>query len=202
MYRFYRLISVIFHPILLPIAATILFFILNRSCIDSKSQLKIIIIIATGTYFIPILLLLFLKKRKLIENFEVRKINERKIPILFMTIVFFIIAKSLIKIPNLLYLSLMFFGSSIALCICYFLFFAKLKISLHMIGIGTLIGFILIYSILNQTNLLILAICLFITAGLIAQARLKLKEHVLKEVLLGFCIGVLSQTVVLTTYFL
>ncbi len=70
-----------------------------------------------------------------------------------------------------------------------------------MIGIGTFIGFILIYSFFNQTNLLILIACLFTTAGFIAQARLKLNEHVLKEVLLGFSIGVISQSVVFSTYF-
>ena len=36
---------------------------------------------------------------------------------------------------------------------------------------------------------------------MIAQARLKLKEHTLKEVLLGFAIGVLSQTLIFIANF-
>lgn len=202
MYRFYRLISVIFHPVLLPIAATIVFFTLHPINIDLAAKIKIIFIVATGTYFIPILLLLILKKRKLIESLEVKKINERKIPVLFMTILFFILAKSLSRITNLFLLSQLFIGCSIALSSCYFLFIAKLKISLHMIGIATFIGFILSYSLFTQTNLLLLLAGLFLIAGSIAQARLKLKEHTLKEVLLGFTIGVLSQFLVFSIHLL
>jgi membrane-associated phospholipid phosphatase len=201
MYRFYRLVSIVFHPVLLPVAATIAFFILNHSTIDSASQVKIILVVATVTYFIPILLLLVLKKKKLIDSFEVRKINERKIPVLFMTILFFILAKSLNKIPNLFFLSQLFVGCSIALSICYFLFLSKLKISLHLIGISSFIGFMMVYSLLTQTNLLLLITSLFLAAGFIAQARLKLKEHSLKEVLIGFLVGFLSQFSVFLSMF-
>ena len=201
MFRLYRLISIILHPILLPVAATIVFITLNSSTIDSKSQLKIIFSIAASTYIIPIILVLVLKKVKIIEDLEVRKIDERKIPVLFMTIVFFILAKSLSGIPNLFFLSQLFIGCSLSLSICYFLFFAKLKISLHMIGIATFIGFILNYSLLTKTNLLIFIASLIILSGIIAQARLKLKEHTLKEVLLGFAIGVLSQTLIFIANF-
>ena len=198
MYHIYRLISVIFHPLLLPIAATISFFILNDAYIDRASQLKIILIIATGTYFLPILLLLILKKRKLIENLEVRKIKERKIPLIFMTILFYILAKTTAKIPSLTILSQLFLGCSISLSICYLLIIANLKISLHMIGISTYIAFITMYSIYTQTNLLVLLACLFLIAGITAKARLALKEHSLKEVLLGFSIGYSMQLFVVS----
>ena len=70
-----------------------------------------------------------------------------------------------------------------------------------MIGIATFIGFILNYSLLTKTNLLIFIASLIILSGIIAQARLKLKEHTLKEVLLGFAIGVLSQTLIFIANF-
>ena len=70
-----------------------------------------------------------------------------------------------------------------------------------MIGIAAFIGFILNYSLLTKTNLLIFIASLIILSGIIAQARLKLKEHTLKEVLLGFAIGVLSQTLIFTANF-
>ena len=153
MNRLNKLISVLFHPILLPIAATIIFFILNTESIDTKVQLKIIVIVAIGTYFTPILMLLVLKKRKLIDTIEVRKIKERKIPVIFMTVLFYILGKSFHKIPDLFYLSQLFLGCSLALSICYILFMKKLKISLHMIGIASLISFLGIYSIETRSNI-------------------------------------------------
>ena len=196
MNRFHKLISVLFHPILLPIAATIVFFILNNDTINTKAQLTIISTVAIGTYLVPLIMLFVLKRRKLIQNLEVRSINERKIPIIFMTVLFYILGKSFNSIENLIYLSQLFLGSSLALSICYFLLLKNLKISLHMIGIASFISFVTIYSIQTKSNITLFLAILFLLAGIIANARLKLKEHSLKELSLGFLTGICSQILI------
>lgn len=110
-----------------------------------------------------------------------------------MSILFFILGKSLGQIDELLFLSMLFYGCSLALAAIYILFIFKIKASLHILGVATLISFIGIYSITYKTNLTLLLASLFIISGVIAQARLKLQEHNLTEVILGFLIGFISQ---------
>lgn len=203
MTRFYKLISVIFHPILLPIVATILYFILHQTNLETSVKYKILIIVATATYLIPLFLLFILKRKKLIQSFEVKNIQERKTPIVFMIVLFYFLGQTLSNIPEITLVSILFFGCSLSLSICYFLFLKKIKTSLHMIGIGSLISFIITYSIHTQTNLLNFISFLSLIAGLIGHARLYLKSHVLKEVIIGFSIGFISNLAIfINTFYL
>lgn len=203
MTRFYKLISVIFHPILLPIVATILYFILHQTNLETSVKYKILIIVATATYLIPLFLLFILKRKKMIQSFEVKNIQERKTPIVFMIVLFYFLGQTLSNIPEITLVSILFFGCSLSLSICYFLFLKKIKTSLHMIGIGSLISFIITYSIHTQTNLLNFISFLSLIAGLIGHARLYLKSHVLKEVIIGFSIGFISNLAIfINTFYL
>lgn len=195
MKRIYKLISIIFHPILLPLVATLIFFIIDQPILDNQIKYRLLIIIGTATYLIPIVLLALLKKRKLIQSFEVKGIQERKIPILFMIVLFFFLGKTLISIDEIFFLSILFLGSSLSLCVCYFTFIKNQKTSLHMIGIASLLAFIILYSITTHKNLLPLIAIIFIIAGIIAYARIKLKAHTLTEINLGFIIGFVSQVI-------
>lgn len=69
-----------------------------------------------------------------------------------------------------------------------------------MLGIGGLIGFFMCVSYKYQLNLLILISFLFIISGGVAYARLIVKAHTLKEIYLGFLVGVLSEILVFTLY--
>lgn len=196
MEKFHKLISVVFHPILLPVAATLVFFMLNNHGIERSIQFKIIFMIAIGTYIVPILMLFILKRRNLIQSLEVKTINERKIPVIFMTILFFILGKAFTNIPNLLFLSQLFLGCSLALSIAYFLFIKKLKISLHMIGMASFIAFAMAYSIESQVNITHFLAVLFTLAGIVANARIKLQEHSINEIIYGFATGFATQFLV------
>lgn len=149
--------------------------------------------IAIGTYFVPVLMLVILKRRNLIQSLEVQTISERKIPVIFMTLLFFMLGKAFTKIPNLLFLSQLFLGCSLALSITYFLFIRKLKISLHMIGMASFIAFVMAYSIENHVNTTHFLAVLFMIAGIVAHARIKLKEHSLNEIFYGFTTGFITQ---------
>lgn len=203
MTRFYKLISVIFHPILLPIVATILYFILNQTKLETSVKYKILVIVATATYLIPLFLLYILKRRQNIQSFELKNIQERKIPIIFMTVLFYFLGQTLSKIHEITFLSILFLGCSLSLSICYFLFIKKIKTSLHMIGVGSLIAFIITYSVHSQTNLLYFISFLSLISGLVGHARLYLKSHTLREVIIGFCIGfVTNLAIYINTFYL
>ncbi len=103
------------------------------------------------------------------------------------------IGKMLLNIQIVNLLAMSFFGIAIALGLTYLLFNAKFKTSLHTLGIGGLIGFVMIMSYEYQLNFNLLIAALFILSGIIAVSRLKLKAHDTKEVYVGFFIGMITQ---------
>jgi membrane-associated phospholipid phosphatase len=97
-------------------------------------------------------------------------------------------------------LALFFYGMTVGLIIAYLLIYKNFKISLHMLGIGGLLGFLMFVSYHYELNLLILISSFFIISGLIAISRIKLKAHTLKEIYLGFLVGMVSEIIVYILY--
>ena len=158
-----------------------------------KLSVSVLGIVFLSTYILPVLLLFFLKRFKLIENYHLKTIDERRFPILFMILLFFLLGKLLLdsKIVDLLAFS--FFGCATALIVVYILFTLKIKSSLHTLSVGGLIGFVAILSYQFELNLLWLIMFLFILFGVIATSRLKLKAHKNLEVYIGILIGLVAQ---------
>lgn len=190
---FYKAISYIFHPIIFPIIASLLYFIILPSHITKQSEYSILTIVFLSTYLVPILFLLFLKRFKMISNFHLHTIEERKFPILFMFVLFILLGKTLIATGIVNLLAYSFFGCALALLLIYIGFFAKLKTSLHALSISGLIGFICILSFEYKLNLLVLIGILFLLFGVISISRLKLDAHNNSEIYFGFLIGFISQ---------
>ncbi len=198
--KFHKFISYIFHPIIIPIVSSILFFIIIPNHIPKEFSYRVLGLVFAMTYLVPILLLIFLKKVKLIDSYHLISINERKFPILFFTILFFLIGKFLLKTNAIDLLSYSFFGCSLALSLVYILFYAKIKTSLHTMAIAGLIGFIMVLSFHYKFNLQLLLVLLFLVFGGVATSRLKLKAHTLTEVVLGFFLGFFPQVIIYLYY--
>lgn len=198
--QFAKLISFVFHPIIVPIASALLYFIIIPNHIPKDTSYRILGLIFVTTYILPVVLLFILKKVKLIEDFHLKSIDERKFPIIFFTVLSFLIGKLLLKIGIVNVLSYSFMGCGLALAIVYLLFFFKVKTSLHILAIAGQIGFIMVISFQYKSNLLVLLIALFILLGVVATARLQLKAHNLKEIIIGFFVGFFPQ-ILLYSYF-
>lgn len=190
---FYKFVSYLFHPVFIPFFGTCLYFLIFPLNIDSY-QIKIILTyLFLGTVVAPILFLSLLKHFKLIENFQIPNVSDRKLPILFFLLVSFTATKILSSYRILPDLTIMFIGITFISLIVYFLISIKFKISLHAISIGSVIGVILALSKLYRMNLIFLISILFLIAGIIITARLKLKAHNKLEVYVGFIIGIILQ---------
>jgi hypothetical protein len=197
--KFQKAISFIFHPILLPFAGTLYYFLITPIIIPKTAQLRIILLILTITYIIPVLMLFLLKKTKKIDNYRIDKIEQRKRPILFITLLFSILSWMLFKIPQLNDLAKLFIGNVAGLLIMNVIFNWGIKTSIHMLGIGTVIGFMAVFSYKYQINMLTPLMILFTLAGLIGQSRLYLKAHNSQEIVIGMLLGIITQ---IFTYFL
>jgi hypothetical protein len=77
------------------------------------------------------------------------------------------------------------------------LLFIKFKTSMHLLGMGSILMFMIGLSIHFETNIT-LAISFFtLLTGLVATSRLYLKSHNRNELLIGFLIGCCSQLIIL-----
>lgn len=198
--KFSKLISYFFHPINFPIIGTILFFLFIPEFIFKPQEYLIIAVIFIGTYIFPILLLWLLKRFEMIKSYHMVTIEERKFPLLLFISISFIIGHWLYKSAIVDLLSLFFFGYGLSLIGISLFLYLKIKVSLHTLAISGLIGFLIYFSYFYKINIITILATLFVLAGLVASARLKLRAHQLNEVLLGGAIGIAAQFIVYFIY--
>ena len=194
--RFYKFISVMLHPIVIPTLGVILYFMFIQNSFNSTQKFGVLGLIFASTYIIPLLLLILFKRFKLIKSFNAESIKERKIPIAVMSVLFYLLGNTLYGIPNLMDLGVLFYATTLGLVIIYILFAFKLKTSLHLMSLGVTTGFFyLLQNVYNQ-NLILVIIAALILSGILGSARLNLKAHTQKEVYLGFILGFVSPSII------
>ena len=194
--KFYKFISVMLHPIVIPTLGVILYFMFIQNSFNSTQKFGVLGLIFASTYIIPLLLLILFKRFKLINSFNAESIKERKIPIAVMIVLFYLLGNTLYGIPNLMDLGVLFYATTLGLVIIYILFAFKLKTSLHLMSLGVTTGFFyLLQNVYNQ-NLILVIIAALILSGILGSARLNLKAHTQKEVYLGFILGFVSPSII------
>lgn len=190
--KFHKFISTILHPIVIPTIGVMLYFLLIPNNFISQQKLYVLSLVFVVTYLAPLLILVVFKKLKIIKSYQTESIKERRLPIVFMIILFYLLGNTLKQITTLRDLSLLFYATSFGLGIIYFLFFFKIKASIHLLSLGISLGFFMVLSNVYSQSFIQIFIIIFLLAGLLASARLHLKAHTTKEIYLGFFVGVLS----------
>lgn len=202
MIKLHQYISYIFHPILVPMVGALLFFIVAPYHIPKEFVYRVLMLTFVMTYIIPLLMLYFLKRINLIENYQLPTINERKFPLLFVSIICLTIGKLLLHTNTVDLLAYSFFASALSLIFTYLFFFLKIKSSMHTMGIAGLITFLAIVSYSFKINLLIYIFLSFILLGIVSTSRLELEAHSMKEIFIGIFIGILAQLIIFFSFFL
>lgn len=194
--KIHKIISTILHPIVIPTIGVLLYLIFVSQSINKDQQLILLGIVFGITYLIPLFALILLKSLGFIQDFQVRTIKERRFPVVFMIVLFFLLGNALIKATVLRDLGFLFYGTSLSLFFIYILFIFKLKSSLHMVSMGNAVGFFLMIINIYYLSLLSVIMVLILLSGLVASSRLHLKAHTPKELVVGFSLGILSQILV------
>lgn len=197
--QFYKYISTILHPIVIPTIGVMLYFLLIPNNLVSNQKLMVLSLVFIVTYLIPLLIIVIFKKLKFIKNYKIETIKERKLPIALMVFLFYLLGTTISNIANLRDLGLLFYATSLALFIVYILFFFRIKASVHLLSLGIFTGFFMLLSNIHSKSFVIVIMILFLIAGVLASARLALKAHTSKEVYIGFFIGLITTSIV---YFL
>ena len=191
--KFHKFISTILHPIVLPTLGVFLYFVFVSQSFEKKLQLIVLGLVFALTYVVPVLLLLFLRNFGFIKDFQVSTIKERRFPVIFMIFLLYFLGNTIIQIPTIRNLGILFYGTSLSLTCIYILFSVKLKSSLHLVSMGNMIGFFLIMTNINSLSMLPIILLLILLSGILASSRLYLKAHTPVELLIGFSLGIVCQ---------
>jgi len=158
-----------------------------------------IVILFVNMVLLPLLLILFLKKRKLISSFQIPIQQERGVLFLMLGTLFGITTYQMYN-QEFSYLLVGFLASvSLGLFVLYFINIL-IKISMHTVSAGSVIGsFSYLVFVEGIQTLFYLLIIIILLAGLIGSARLYLKAYNPSQIGLGYLIGFLITTSTLWT---
>ena len=196
-----RLLSYLFHPLLIP---TYLFLLLAKifpaalDPIQSGSHALFITLIFFVTFGLPVALLIFLKLFGSLRSFHMIDRSERIIPFVMITLVYITVtymfySKTRISIHDN-FLRIMIIIDLLALISTVLTLF--FKVSVHSIVVWGVIGILIPLNKLTELDILFYpTIAVILLAGIIMSSRLQLHVHTLREVMWGSVAGLATSIV-------
>ncbi len=196
-----KIITYLFHPLLIPIYGTLFYFRVTPKYSPLEMQSGNVLPIFILTVIIPIISMLILRNLGMIRTQLMLKPEERIYPLLIFMILLLMVVYRVI--PNNYSPELYFFflGMIIASLACLMLALLGKIVSLHMAGIGSLLMFLVALSIHFEKNIVLAISLCTLCSGIIGTARLYLRAHGRGSVLAGWLIGLVSQLIVLKFWF-
>jgi membrane-associated phospholipid phosphatase len=208
-----KIISVIFHPLLVLTYMLLLLLIVNPylfgvNSVGDKGSIRLILTVFFSTFLIPAFAIFMMWRLKLISSLHMSDKQDRIGPFIATGVFYLWVFRSVMEdsnIPTAFIIAVL--GTTMGLFICFLinLFF---KISLHATGMGGLIGMVLIimwlYSYGSFTLHLpfigaseisinfVLILCILL-AGIVGSSRLFLRAHTPRELYAGFALGLACQ---------
>ena len=200
-----NLISWIFLPLFMPVYALLETMYIpsleegsfqNKTIylLDPRLKLALLGIFFLFSFLAPAISLVILKRNNKISNLEIDNRSERFIPILITAIYSAVLAWFLmVKTPSGILppaIYLLPAGGTVAILLVLVITRFD-KISLHALGVGMLMGFLIAYFQTQaqfQLGILFLAT---IVGGVVMSARLFLGKHNLRQCLMGYFLGML-----------
>lgn len=184
----------------IPAVATILYLFFNGVNFANQEKIFILSQVLILTVVIPVLVFFLLRATGNIDNAMAVKASQRKIPLLLHCFLIIILVRTSITIDPYPELHFFLLGGLMSSLLALILLFVRIKASLHMIAISSLTVFIIGLSLhLHIQNFLTVAALLLLN-GVIATSRLEMKAHTIKELLLGFILGIVPQFLLLALW--
>lgn len=203
---FAKFLSYLLHPLFMPFYSLLLLFSSNRlngfnyyaSEESAQANFQLFLYVLVFTLLIPLGFAYYLKRSGKIASLEMEKREDRQMPFLITAISYFLgftlIQREIGSMINP-FLIWILIGTELGI-IATLLISLFWKISIHMIGIGGMVGINILMMKMNMQwdNYFYASIVL---AGLLAYARLKLEAHTFMQIALGLLVGVLSEAIFL-----
>lgn len=156
--------------------------------LNSEAKTYVYLVGFTTTFLLPLVSFYLLKRMGWISSFLMPDPKQRRVPLMIVSFFALLGAFILHKVDAPVIFPLFLNGVSITLLICAIIS-ANWKISIHLLGMGGLIGLILAISLKWMLDLRMVLSFLILLSALVAWARLRLNEHNIYQVLAGLILG-------------
>lgn len=192
--------SYLFHPVFIPLMATLFYFYYNETLFELKEKGFVLLQITILTIVVPILIYFLLKALNKIDSVMAYDLNQRKIPLVLQSFLFIVLIKRSITIDRYFELHFFFLAALMGTLIALLLLFAKIKASIHMLAFSSLTVFVIGLHLHHPEHFLLIVPFLIFMNGVIASSRLVMKAHTPKELIIGFFSGAIPQLLLLVVW--
>jgi membrane-associated phospholipid phosphatase len=189
--RIARLLSIIFHPLFIPFYMLVILLNVNvffAMMIPVKIKLILSGLVFLMTIIFPLLFVFLLYKLKLVKSFYLESREERIYPLLILAIFYYFTYYILKNFPISFIFSYYMLGSTFLTILALIISFYR-KISLHMIGIGGMLGLLMGLSMNLGLDMTWFVIAAIILGGFLGFARIQSNSHKPSDIYAGFLVG-------------
>lgn len=195
--RILKIISFVFHPLIMPLLGIVFYFSKSPRYIPLQIIQAKLISVTILTIVLPILLYYLLKTLGKVNSLYLHTTKERVFPLVVNCIVALLILRKVFPANEIIELYYFFVGILTSTLACLFMAILKLKASIHMTAIAGVFMFFIALSIHFSININGTLAIITILIGAIATSRLHLNAHSYKELVIGFFIGLIPQLILL-----
>ncbi|MBL0316014.1 MAG: hypothetical protein IPP69_09610 [Flavobacteriales bacterium] len=199
MYRLAQILSIIFHPLWMP-----LIIYLSVRAIDpyyiAPTEADYFVFLLLGINIIaPAVSMLIMIKYGMLSSIELRNRKERFGPYL-LVIFYYVLSYAMLRwkvsyLPDTVFSFFLSVILSLALSLTINMYW---KISVHMLAQGGVFGTLLALNVIHPNLDTIYPALSLIMAGITASSRLYLDAHTHGQVYAGFCLGAIINWIVIS----
>ncbi|MEX0986883.1 MAG: hypothetical protein WD052_05345 [Bacteroidales bacterium] len=194
--------SYLFHPLLITSLGMLVLFNSGTSLSVLQFEVKKVALIVTMlfTLVFPLLMIIILYLTRMIHNITLKEREERTLP-LALTIILYLFTFFIMRgIPQLTGTHIVFLFCPPAALFATLVINRYMKPSIHMLGIGILLGELLVLILLYGAALHLFFITAILIGGILGSSRLILQADKPGEILAGFSTGFLVTVIIMTSY--
>ena len=145
--------SYIFHPIFIPILGSIFYVHYSENYFAKDHYLLLLFQVVIITFLLPLSFFYLLKTIGKVDTIMLSDTSQRKMPLLLQLVLTAVLLQKSVTIDRFFELYFFFLAGLISVLIAFVLLFAKVKASIHMIGMSTFTFFVIGISLQNALNL-------------------------------------------------
>ncbi len=187
--------SYLFHPIFIPIVGTVFYILFSENYYAKEQYFLLLFQVVIITFFLPLAFFYLLRTFGKVDTIMLSEVSQRKIPLLMQIALTFILISKSVTMERFEELFFFFLGGIASTIVAFGLLYAKIKASIHMIALSALTFFVIGMSMHHELNIIYTIASLFLITGIVASSRLAMKAHTMKELAIGYVVGMVPQMV-------
>jgi hypothetical protein len=189
--RIAKMFTLVFHPLFVPFYMLLILLNVNTffaMMIPVKAKLLLSGLVFLTTILLPLLIVFLLYRLKIVKSFHLESREERIYPLLAVAVFYYLTYYLLKSFPISFIFSYYMLGSTFLTILAMIISFYR-KISLHMIGIGGMLGLLMGLSLNLSLDLTWFVVAAIILGGFLGFARIQSNSHKPSEIYSGFLVG-------------